>query len=339
MKKVVALAIILVVIVSISVASIILIQYLSGDYWYNYTPNTNSPQLENETLNFIKNILQLDYTKYSGNFGDLPNQFNPYTFQYYVNYSNGSKLSTFEKNSQMLTITYLNVNHTAVSFTITTSAGLVSYRGDTESIINQTMDILKRYQIAYNAPYVQGFLSSLNCYSTVANSSQQIGDFHLDMHSGYGIENITWSRAVGNIPNSFDTLTLLFNNGTFNSFTDNWNSFIISSSSVNISKEQALQIANQEVQSVQNVGWDGGTIGISGTTINDNSVIYALSFQPIGNTTYGETGTLAPCWQLTGNVTYPLEGNTLLNPYFSAVIRADTGQIQELWVGRYSVIN
>jgi hypothetical protein len=214
---------------------------------------------------------------------------------------------------------------------------LISYRDDTENVINQTMDILERYQTAYNAPYIQNFRNSLNSYSAVANTSQQIGDLRLDMHSAYGIENITWSRAVDNIPNSFDTLTLIFNNDTFNSFEDKMNSFVIISSSVKISQEQALQIANQEVQSIQSVGWDGGTIGISGTTINENSVTYTLSFQPIGKITYGETGTLVPCWQLNGNVTYPLEGNTLLNPYFSAVIRADTGQIQKLQLGSYSV--
>jgi hypothetical protein len=337
MKKAVTLAIVILLVVIISIASVIVIQYAFTNNWYNYTANVKSQQLEREALTFIKNIIQLDYTKYYGKIGDLPNPENPYTFQYYVNYQNDSNLSASEKYQQMLTITYLNVNQTEISFTISTDVGLISYHDDGINVIDQSKGILERYQTTYNAPYIQDMLNSLGNYSTITNSSQQVGDIRLDLHSGYGIENITWSRAVGNIPNSFDTLTLLFNNGTFNSFTDNWNRFIIGSSSVNISQEQALQIANQEVQSVQSVGWDGGTIGISGTTINDNSVTYALSFQPIGNTTYGETGTLAPCWQLNGNVTYPLEGNTLLNPYFSAVIRADTGQIQKLQLGSYSM--
>lgn len=334
MRKVVALAILLVVIVSISIVSIILIQYVSGN-WYNYTPNTKSPQLENETLNFVKNILQLDYTKYYGKAGNVPDQFNPFTFQYFINYKNGS-LSTVEKNRQMLTVTYVSVNHTAVSFTIDTTAGLVSYHGDADNVINQTRDVLERYQTQYNAPYVQEFVNSLDSYSTILNSSQQIGDFRLDIHSGYGLENITWSRTVNSIPNSFDTLTFIFEDGLFNSFSDNWNSFIIASNDVNISQEMAVQIANSKLQTVQNVPFDGGFEGISDVKIVEGTLTSTLSFQPIGKVAYGETGTLNSCWQLTGSMSYN-GANGFATAPINAVIRADTGQIQELRLGSYSL--
>ena len=238
MKKAVTFAIAILLVAAIAISAIIVIQNATADYWYNYTSDVNSQQLEREALTFTKNIIQLDYTKYNGQIGDLPNQDNPYSFQYLINYGNGSNLSAFEKNRQMLTITYLDVNHTSISFTIYTDTGLISYRDDNNSVINQTKDILERYQTTYNAPYVQDFLNSLDSYSTVANSSQQIGDFCLDMHSAYGIENITWSRTVNNIPNSFDTLTLLFNDGIFNSFADRWDSFTIGSSTVNIAKKK-----------------------------------------------------------------------------------------------------
>ena len=337
MRKVIALVAVLVIIVTISVASIIVIQYVSDNNWYNYNANVKSQQLEKEALNFIKNIVGVDYSKYYGKIGDLPNQSNPYSFQYYINYNNNSNLSSFEKNKQMLTITYVNVNHTLVSFTIYTTSGLISYRDDTYGVINQSKDILKAYQTDYNAPYVKDFLNSLGSYSTVGNSSQQIGDFRLDMHSSYGIDNITWSRAVSNLPNGFDTLTFIFKNGTFNSFTDSWNSFTIGSLNININQEKALQIANQKLQSVQNVPFDGGLEGISGANIIDNSVTYSLSFQPIGNRTYGEAGTLFPCWQLNGNFSY-VGANGLATASFYALIRADTGQIQAERLGSYSLL-
>jgi uncharacterized protein YxeA len=335
MKKIVALAVVIILIVTISVASVIVIQYATGNNWYDYSANVKSQQLERETLTFIKNVIQLDFTKYSGQVGDLPNAENPYSFQYSINYRNGSNLSAFEKNKQMLTITYVDINHTSISFTIYTTSGLVTYRDDTDNAINQTEGILERYQTAYNAPYIQEFLDSLNSYSTIENSSQQIGDFRLDLHSAYGIENITWSRAEDNLPNSFDTLTLTFKNGTFNSFTDSWNSFTIGSVNVNINQEKALQIANQKLQSVQNVPFDGGLEGISSANI-DNSVTYTLSFQPIGNRTYGEVGTLFPCWQLNGNFSY-IGANGLATASFYALIRADTGQILEERLGSYSL--
>ena len=335
MKKTVTLAIVILLVVTISIASIIVIQYAFTNNWYNYTGNVKSQQLEREALTFTKNIVQLDYTKYYGKIGDLPNPENPYTFQYYINYQNGSNLSAFEKSEQMLTISYVNVNDTSVSFTIYTTSGLVSYRDDTDSVINQTRGILERYQTVYDVPYVQNFLNSLDSYLTVDNSSQQIGDFRLDLHSAYGIENITWSRAEDNLPNSFDTLAFTFKNGTFNSFTDSWNSFTIGSVNVNINQEKALQIANQKLQSVQNVPFDGGLEGISSANI-DNSVTYTLNFQPIGNRTYGEVGTIFPCWQLNGNFSY-IGANGLATASFYALIRADTGQIQEERLGSYSL--
>lgn len=336
MKRVVALAIVLLLIVAVLIASIIVIQYVSGTNWYNYTPNVKSQELEREALAFTKSIIQLDYTKYYGQIGDLPNQFNPYTFQYYINYQNSSNLSAYEKYQQMLTLSYLDVNHTEISFTISTIDGLISYNSDRDSVVNQTEGFLERYQTAYNASYTQALINSLDSYSTITNSSQQIGDFHLDMHSAYGTETITWSRAVNDIPNTFDTLSITFKDGIFNSFDDKWDSFAIGSATVNISQEKALQIADQKVQSVQTVPWDGGLVGISGATIDANSVTSSLSFQPNGNVTYGEPGTLCPCWQLYGNITYP-SGTPVSNPYFDAVIRADTGQIQELRLGSYSV--
>jgi len=335
MKKTVTLTVVILLIVVISISSFIIIEYAFSNNWYNYTGNVKSQQLEREALTFTKNIVQLDYTKYYGQSGDLPNQFNPYTFQYHVNYQNSPKLSALQKNQQMLTLSYANVNHTEISFSIETDTGLILYRDDGNSVINQTKGILERYQTTYNTPYVQDFLNSLNSYSTMTNSSQQIGDFRLDMHSAYGIDTLTWSKTVNNISNSFDTLTLLFKDGIFNSFDDKWNSFTIGSSTVNISQEKAMQISDQKLETVQNVPFDGGFEGISDTKIIDTSVTYNLSFQPIGNITYGETGTLYPCWQLNGNVSYiGVTGD--IAPFY-ALIRADTGQIQELRLGSYSL--
>jgi hypothetical protein len=107
----------------------------------------------------------------------------------------------------MLTINYMDINHTDISFDVGTLDGLISYHDEGNSVIDQARGILDRYQTAYNASYVQDFLNSLDSYSTVTNSSQQIGDFRIDMHSAYGEETITWSRAVNSIPNSRDVIS------------------------------------------------------------------------------------------------------------------------------------
>jgi hypothetical protein len=120
MKKTVTLAIVILLVVTISIASVIVIEYATGNNWYDYTANVKSQQLESETLNFIKNILQLDYTKYYGKAGDLPNPENPATFQYLINYKNSTELTNYEKYQQMLVISYIDINHTSISFMIST---------------------------------------------------------------------------------------------------------------------------------------------------------------------------------------------------------------------------
>ena len=87
---------------------------------------------------------------------------------------------------------------------------------------------------------------------------------------------------------------------------------------------------------VYSVPFDGGLEGISDQSIIGNSLTYTLSFQPLGNRTYGEAGALCPCWQLNGNFTY-VGANGVATAPFDASITADTGQIQKMQLGSYSV--
>jgi hypothetical protein len=111
---------------------------------------------------------------------------------------------------------------------------------------------------------------------------------------------------------------------------DRWNRFTIGSAIVKISQEKALQIADQSVQN-QNYYNYGFVIG-SNLEMIDSSVTSTLSFQPIGQVTGVGSGTLFPCWQVYGNVSFVEDTGTARIAPVYVEIRADTdyGHVQEL---------
>jgi hypothetical protein len=189
-------------------------------------------------------------------------------------------------------------------------------------------NILDRYQ-SYSK--TSDFSSIQNMFDTVKvleNDTITVDDINQVISIEGKTQTITWSKAVDGIENNYNMVQLTLRDGEFEFFCNKWDAYSIGNTNVNLSQEDAIEIAKQYAQAHS---WVVDNQTVSEFTILDDLIYAKLSMQN------RENNTLYPHWeiQLPLDQIYP-GGVTNIE----VLLWADTGKVSRVAeLGAYGVLD
>jgi hypothetical protein len=184
--------------------------------------------------------------------------------------------------------------------------------------LDATRGLLERYKSATSDPYLEE-ISRLLASANETNSEQTLGNTKLRM-SVYGDNAdflLLYTENGADFPAK--SLHVVFENHVLKELSDDWFLYKIGSAQVNISKEQAIQIARNAAKSFT---WNASGVQVSNFNVLDEPV--SAVFFPHPRT---EPLTLFPYWYVTLYLdkTYPGGVNSI-----AVGVWADTGEIANI---------
>jgi len=157
-----------------------------------------------------------------------------------------------------------------------------------------------------------------NTTSIVTNTTSSIGSISQAVTIQGNTENIEWTSPVNGIENLNNYVYLTVQNGNFEFLCDNWNLYKVGSATVNVQRDEAIQLA---LQAARAYSWTVNNQAISNFTVLSDPVLASLSMHDRGNYT------LYPYW----NIMLPLDkvypGGV---DSIRVLLWGDTGQVDQI---------
>jgi hypothetical protein len=202
--------------------------------------------VQKEALSIITDVIGLDLTRYGSKHSNYNSEIYDGVFREYVDYTleaSGSKVSVF--------LTF--ANNILIQWCIYPLEGAPLY---TEPLaanpLDTVKDTLQRYQEYANAALVQEARNVLDTVAELKTINTTVGDLKMRVSEENSFTNIHWVRTINGL--EFTTgLGVRLTNGIVDIFTDRSRFFKIGSSEVNISREEAVRIAQEEAKAFTTV--------------------------------------------------------------------------------------
>jgi hypothetical protein len=187
------------------------------------------------------------------------------------------------------------------------------------SVLDTAKSLLQRL-ISYNdASYLRDMSNMLASVSEVKDTEVTEGNMKLVISVSRANAEIQWLYTENGVDFPVKSLTLDFENGVLKELTDGWYLFSIGSTEVNVSGEEALEIAKNAVRSFT---WEAGGVTVSSFNVLDEPV--SVVFHPIPR---GQNLKLIPYWYiiLYLDKVYPGGVNRI-----AVGVWADTGTVDQI---------
>jgi hypothetical protein len=136
---------------------------------------------------------------------------------------------------------------------------------------------LERYQGYSNVSYVQDMLGLLNMVNETEPATVISGSMKFDFSLLGDEETVSWIQTVSGFEIGFNKVHVSFRNSFFESFTDSWNRYTVGNAEVNVSEEEAVQIAREFAERHLVEVWPGN---LTTLYLRDEPAYAALSMQP-----------------------------------------------------------
>ena len=182
--------------------------------------------------------------------------------------------------------------------------------------VQAAKELLQRYQTATNDTYLQDMITLLS--SANSNTTQQVlGNTKLIIDNTDGTSDITLQYTASGVDFVGKTLKIIIQNRVVTEFHDDWALYTIGNDQLNVTRDQAVQIAKN---AVKDFTWTTGGNQVSNFTVLDNPV--TAEFYP--HTRPENSVTLYPYWYVTLHLdkTYPGNVNVI-----AVGVWADTGVV------------
>ena len=266
----------------------------------------------------MKNVIQLDLSKYivrltydtEGISNDFSADYLSYGFTHWGDGSVTTANTTF-------TIT----NDTVTSFSLEPTGGPLFFTSPISNNIGSTKKIMQNYQTWTNDSDVNKMISLLNTAGSERNFTEISDNIDLKILTTSEQTSFNWSYTYNGV--DYSSVNLGFQNiygRPFIIFSDNRGIYQIGNTKINISQQQAIQIAEDYARTITyplNYG-NGTIIIVKDLNVNETNIIANLS------TTSKDSATLYPYW----NVQIPLDHNYPGKTYAVTVsIWADNGTV------------
>ena len=187
------------------------------------------------------------------------------------------------------------------------------------SVLDTAKSLLQRL-ISYNdAAYLRDMSNMLAPISKLEDTEITEGNMKLVISVSGANAEIQWLYTENGVDFPVKSLTLNFENGVLKDLTDGWYLFSIGSTEVNVSSEEALEIAKTAVQSFT---WEADGTTVSNFNVLDEPV--SVVFHPIPR---GQNLKLIPYWYiiLYLDKVYPGGVNRI-----AVGVWADTGTVDQI---------
>jgi len=254
------------------------------------TPLGVSAELTNQekAVGFLANVVGLDLSRYE------------VELKYYNDYSSYSNRladadATYKLISEgsQLTAKFFFKDDAKFICSIRDLKGPLLLTQSAIDVLASAKGFMERYQIFTGASYLQPLREMLQNVTELKNTTLTVGDLRLKVEpSPVGEDFVTfqWMHTPNGIHNRFTRITLMFNKGMLEQFSDNWNNCVVGTSEVNVSEEQAISIAKEHVAAYS---YTFGNRTIGNLTIKDDlQPLASLSMQ------IRKDNLLYPCWEL-----------------------------------------
>jgi hypothetical protein len=159
------------------------------------------------------------------------------------------------------------------------------------SILDAAKNLLQRFRFYEDASYLEEMSKILASVNETENIEITEGNTKLAVSISGDNAEVLWLYTENGVDFSPKSLSLVFENHILKELTDGWFLFTIGSTEVNISNEEAIQIARNAVQGFT---WEADGVVVSGFSVLEEPV--SAVFHP----TLREEGlALVPYWEVT----------------------------------------
>ena len=271
-----------------------------------------------EALVFLEDVVELDMTKYNAILDIYDVRYPPHLgglAQENVHY-------LLESNESKLDVAFAFVNETLDHCGLWVVEGSPLYsQPQPTNVLDMAKDLLQRYQNytrALDSEGMRDFEGMRNVLDTVdeiEDMTTTLGNWKLKVTTGADYTAFEWIYMLGGL--DFPGLTLEFLKGTFCGLGDIWSKYKVGSTDVNVSKEEAINIAWKHVE---NFSWT-----VDGVEVTDFNILEEpLTASLLTTRSREEPLTLYPHWriELYLDKVYPGMVNRI-----SLAIWADTGEV------------
>jgi hypothetical protein len=194
--------------------------------------------------------------------------------------------------------------------------------------LSTAKDTLNRLQTFSAKDYLPALQNMLSATIVLQNSKTSTADYTQEIATSGNTIAISWEPFANGLSNSQNKLTIEFKNGNLMFFSNYLGMYTIGNTDVNISKQQAIEIATEHAQAYSYVQ---GNETVSNITVLSSPVIANLTLQNRGN------ATLYPLWDILLPLDKMYPGGVTS---FHVSIWADTGEIQFITpTGAYGIPN
>ena len=271
-----------------------------------------------EAMTIIKNVFQIDVTKYqvtllSDTVGTEPSlggiAEEVLTYSLVNNASNINLVLTFTNGA--FSLFQLNVIEGVQAFT-----PIYTQRQPTD-FLTAVRDITTRYESVDNASYLNQ-MSQLLSAATETQQNQTLGNVKLEISMDGENAQFSLLYTENNVDFVAKSLKIVFENGILTTLSDDWPLYSIGSTQVNITQDQAIQIAKEAANKFT---WEANGVQVSNFNVLQEPVSAVFFSLPRSNLA------LFPYWyvKLYLDKFYPGGVNSI-----GVGIWADTGQVANI---------
>jgi hypothetical protein len=324
--------------------TLIAITLLSSSAYASLMPNAHATEVTASTakgLAIINQVAGINLTKYdatptlnvaSSYLGVLPTENIRYTL---TGLGNTIEIQDTFTNGHLLMMTVLEDSRSTQMSTL--PAEIASKLNMSRILVQMAKAFLLNYQEYSANSFYSQLASTLNNADPTKNSTTNIGyiNFEINIISGNSSTlgnstTFTWSYTANGVDAHCKCVSLSYKNGFLNRFFDSWSLYPIGSTAVNLSKQQAEEIAMQNAKAYS---WAIGS-GSEKRVINNFTVtkpmVEQLVFCPVGSGPNARSSyplTLYPMWSIGVGLDKFYPGN-VYGIYVD--IWADTGQVRNI---------
>jgi DNA-binding transcriptional ArsR family regulator len=185
-------------------------------------------------------------------------------------------------------------------------------------ILNATRGLIERYKSDTSDPYLEE-MSTLLTSANETNNEQTLGNTKLRMTINGDNAEVLLLYTANGVDFAAKSLRLVFQKHVLQELSDDWSLYKVGSTQVNVSKEQAIQIARN---AAKNFEWTASGVQVSNFNVLQEPV--SAVFFPHPRT---ELLTLVPYWYITLYLDrdYPGGVNSI-----TVGVWADTGKVANI---------
>ncbi|MCW4003489.1 MAG: hypothetical protein NWE95_06220 [Candidatus Bathyarchaeota archaeon] len=288
----------------------------------NPTPPANT-FTDNRAMIFLQDVVGLDVDKYdvtliSSKVRDYTTDNNPIGNLGYIQTNEVYELVNWDMKTEMysdLRVSFSYINSTLRSCSLKVESGLAYSSKPLSSDLSEAAgNFLERYNSFSADTELNNMISMLTAVDLNTNQSKTSSNLKLEVKVDSDLTSIRWVRTQNGV--DYSQLVLNFKNGTFLDFFDSRSYITIGDSEVNISKEQAINLALKQA--------DGFSYSYNGVIVENLTIVEdKIKAELKANVRYNPSE-YYPCWtiDLPLNTVYP--GSIY---YIQVKIWADDGQV------------